>query len=91
MDKNTLSANIDHLITISYKKREALKAFGEAVNVLSELYKIDMREAFSVLAIMQSIIVGYTVDDGSDNPTLRDIIAEAEEVLNRHAKGKEEV
>lgn len=89
MDKTTLAVDIDELVKISYKKREALKAFSESVNHLSELYKIDRREAFSILAIMQSIVVGYTVDDGSDNPTLKDIIAEAEDMLNKYAEGKE--
>lgn len=89
MDKNILAAEIGQLVRVSHKKKEALIAFSEAVNHLSELYGIDRGEAFSVLAIMQSIVVGYTVDNSGDNPTLKDIIAEAEDILSKYAKGKE--
>lgn len=84
MDK----ANIDHLVRISQKKKEALKAFSEAVKHVRELYGIDVIESFSVLAIMQSIVVGFTIDNSGDNPTLKDIIAEAEDILNRHVEGE---
>lgn len=90
MDKTTLSVDIGNLIKVAYIKKEALEAFKEAVNLVRDIYDIDRREAFSVLAIMQSVIVGYTVDDGSDDPTLKDIIAEAEDMLSKYAKGKSE-
>jgi len=90
MDKATLSAEIDHIIAISYKKKDALITFKEAVKQVSELYAMDKREAFSILAIMQSIIVGFTVDSSGDNPTLKDIIAEAEDMLSKNAKRESE-
>jgi hypothetical protein len=90
MDKDKIAANVDHMIAVSHKKKEALKAFIEAVRYLNDVYKIDRAEAFSVLAIMQSVVVGFTLDRNVDNAALNDIIAQAEQILSRDVEGESE-
>jgi uncharacterized protein (DUF1786 family) len=84
--KTKPSADIDNPVQIAHLKKSALTSFKEALGFVSELCLIDRREAFSVLAIMQSFTVGYIVVNSGDRDTLNAIIDEDEEMIRKYEK-----